>query len=123
MLLLEVGGSCEKFEYRIGTTARFRPKGLHGAKEGPGLFSSHGMNPKIRFVTFEHDDKETRMNDAVKGRPYQESRIEDEPILGPVLALPDGRFKRLTWLERVLVALGLTNAKLLEARHFKPARS
>ena len=38
------------------------------------------------------------MNDAVKGRPYQESRIEDEPILGPVLALPDGRFKRLTWL-------------------------
>ena len=23
--------------------------------------------------------------------PYQESRIEDEPILGPVLAMPDGR--------------------------------
>ena len=63
------------------------------------------------------------MNDAVRGRPYQESRIEDEPILGPVLALPDGRFKRLTWLDRALVALGLTNAKLLEARHFKPARS
>ena len=45
------------------------------------------------------------MNDAVKGRPYQESRIEDEPILGPVLALPDGRFKRLTWLERGLLAV------------------
>ncbi len=62
------------------------------------------------------------MNDSMK-LPYQESRIEDEPILGPVLAMPDGRIKQLTWLERVLVALGLTNAKLLEARHFKPAGS
>jgi hypothetical protein len=63
------------------------------------------------------------MSDAVKGRPYQESRIEDEPILGPVLALPDGRIKQLTWFERVLLALRLTNAKLLEARHFKPIGS
>jgi len=54
-------------------------------------------------------------------RDYRESKIEDEPILGPVLTLPDGRIQPLTWLERVLVALGLTNAKLLEARYFKPA--
>ena len=54
---------------------------------------------------------------------YQESRIEDEPILGPVLTLPDGRIQPLTWLERLLVRLRLTNAKLLEARSFKPASS
>ena len=63
------------------------------------------------------------MNEAVRVREYQESRIEDEPILGAVLAMPDGRIQPLTWLERVLVALHLTNAKLLEARYFKPANS
>jgi hypothetical protein len=63
------------------------------------------------------------MYDAMRVREYQESRIEDEPILGPVLAMPDGQFKQLSWLERVLVALRLTNAKLLEARYFKPAAS
>ena len=56
-------------------------------------------------------------------RQYQESKIEDEPILGPVLTLPDGSIKLLTLLERVLVTLRLTNAKLLEARYFKPASS
>jgi hypothetical protein len=63
------------------------------------------------------------MSDTSTGRPYQESRIEDEPILGPVLALPDGSIKRLTWLERLLVALHLTNAKMLEARYYKPMSS
>jgi hypothetical protein len=61
------------------------------------------------------------MNDSQEIRPYQESRIEDEPILGPVLTLPDGRIKPLTLLERVLVALRLTNAKALELRHYRPA--
>jgi len=56
-------------------------------------------------------------------RDYPESKIEDEPILGPVLTMPDGRMQPLTFVERVLVALRLTNAKLLEARYFKPARS
>ena len=63
------------------------------------------------------------MDDALPVREYQESKIEDEPILGPVLTLPDGRIQQLTWLERVLVALRLTNAKLLEARYFKPANT
>jgi len=63
------------------------------------------------------------MNDAMRVREYQESRIEDEPILGPVLTMPDGRFKQLSLLERVMVALRLTNAKLLEARYFKPVSS
>ena len=61
------------------------------------------------------------MNDSQEIRPYQESRIEDEPILGPVLTLPDGRIKPLTLLERVLVALRLTNAKALELRYYRPA--
>ena len=61
------------------------------------------------------------MNDSQEVRPYQESRIEDEPILGPVLTLPDGRIKPLTLLERVLVALRLTNAKALELRYYRPA--
>jgi hypothetical protein len=64
-----------------------------------------------------------RMNEGMQVLPYQESKIEDEPILGPVLTLPDGSIKPLTLLERVLVALHLTNAKLLEARYFKPVRS
>jgi hypothetical protein len=63
------------------------------------------------------------MNDAMKVRQYRESTIDDEPILGPVLTLPDGSIKPLTVTERVLVALHLTNAKLLEARYFKPVRS
>ena len=63
------------------------------------------------------------MNEAMRVPQYQESKIEDEPILGPVLTLPDGSIKPLTLMERVLVALRLTNAKLLEARYFKPVRS
>lgn len=63
------------------------------------------------------------MSEGPQVREYQESKIEDEPILGPVLAMPDGRIQQLTWLERVLVMLRLTNAKLLEARYFKPANS
>jgi hypothetical protein len=61
------------------------------------------------------------MSEAV--RDYQESKIEDEPILGPVLTLPDGSIRQLTWFERMLVRLRLTNAKLLEARYYKPANS
>lgn len=60
------------------------------------------------------------MSNATPAREYQESRIEDEPILGPVLAMPDGRIQPLTWMERLMVRLHLTNAKTLEARYFKP---
>jgi len=63
------------------------------------------------------------MNESSVVREYQESKIEDEPILGPVLAMPDGRIRQLTWLERVMVMLRLTNAKMLEARYFKPINS
>jgi hypothetical protein len=52
---------------------------------------------------------------------YQESKIEDEAILGPVLFLPDGSMRQLTWLERVMVGLRLTSAKDLEARYYKHA--
>jgi hypothetical protein len=54
---------------------------------------------------------------------FQESRIEDEPILGAVLAMPDGRIQPLTWMERLQVRLHLTNAKALEARYFSAANS
>ncbi|HET7524499.1 MAG TPA: hypothetical protein VFK10_01020, partial [Burkholderiaceae bacterium] len=67
--------------------------------------------------------KGIRMSDATIVEAYQESRIEDEPILGPVLAMPDGSFKRLSWLERLMVRLHLTNAKALEARYYRPASS
>jgi hypothetical protein len=63
------------------------------------------------------------MGEAIKAREYQESRIEDEPILGAVLAMPDGRIQPLTLWERLMVTLHLTNAKVLEARYFKPANS
>jgi hypothetical protein len=54
-------------------------------------------------------------------REYQESRIEDEPILGPVLVLPSGTIQPLTFWERVLVRLRLIGAKTLEARYFQSA--
>jgi hypothetical protein len=60
------------------------------------------------------------MNDTAQTPEYRESRIEEEPILGRVLALPDGRIQPLTWFERVLVSLHLLSAKTLEARYFKP---
>jgi len=54
-------------------------------------------------------------------RTYQESRIEEEPLLGPVLVLPSGTIQPLTFWERVLVTLRLLNAKTLEARYFQSA--
>ena len=61
------------------------------------------------------------MSEAVQARQFQESRIEDEPILGTVLAMPDGRIQPLTWLEKLQLRLHLTNAKVLEARYYRPA--
>jgi hypothetical protein len=60
------------------------------------------------------------MNETTQTPEYRESRIEEEAILGRVLALPDGRIQPLTWFERVLVSLHLLSAKTLEARYFKP---
>ena len=40
------------------------------------------------------------MSDAMTVEPYQESRIEDEPILGPVLAMPDVRKDLVTRIPR-----------------------
>jgi hypothetical protein len=61
---------------------------------------------------------------AIRHEPqYQESRIEDEPILGPVLVLPSGRVQPLTFWERVLVTLRLLDAKTLEARYLQAANS
>lgn len=60
------------------------------------------------------------MSDSTKTPQYRESTIADEPILGPVLFLPDGSIRTLSWFERMLVALRLTTAKDLEARYFKP---
>lgn len=57
------------------------------------------------------------MTDTLK-QDYQESRIEEEPILGPVLAMPDGRVQPLSWLDRLMLRLHLTNARALEARYF-----
>ena len=61
---------------------------------------------------------------AIRHEPqYQESRIEDEPILGRVLVLPSGRVQPLTFWERVLVTLRLLDAKTLESRYFQAANS
>ncbi len=48
---------------------------------------------------------------------FQASKIEDEPILGTVLRLPDGRIQQLTFVERLLVSIGMLDAKKLEARY------
>ena len=61
---------------------------------------------------------------AIRHEPqYQESRIEDEPILGAVLVLPSGRVQPLTFWERVLAKLRLVSAKTLEARYLTAANS
>jgi hypothetical protein len=64
-----------------------------------------------------------RVSTTDVSREYQESRIEDEPILGPVLVLPSGTIQPLTFWERVLVRLRLMSAKSLEARYFNLANS
>ncbi len=63
------------------------------------------------------------MSEAIRNQAYQDSRIDDEPILGKVLTLPNGNIQQLTFLEKLLVTLHLTNAKALEARYFKAANS
>lgn len=63
------------------------------------------------------------MSESNRQTEYQESKIEDEPILGPVLMMPDGSIRQLSWLERLMVALRLTDAKQLEARYFRPVAS
>ncbi len=63
------------------------------------------------------------MFDVLKAQQFQESRLEDEPILGRVLVFPGGRVQSLTFFEQVLVTLRLTDAKRLEARYSKLAQS
>lgn len=56
---------------------------------------------------------------STSARPeFTHSRIEEEPILGPVLAMPDGRIQQLTWLDRLKLRLHLTDARALESRYF-----
>lgn len=59
------------------------------------------------------------MLDVLKIQDFQESKIEEEPILGRVLVFPGGRIQSLTAFEKLLVALRLTNAKRLEATYLK----
>jgi|GEM_PF-1133264 len=62
------------------------------------------------------------MNETLSSTParpeFQQSRIEEEPILGPVLAMPDGRIQPLSWLDRLKLRLHLTDARALESRYF-----
>lgn len=57
------------------------------------------------------------MNPVSPAPEFSESRIEDEPILGTVLRMPDGRIQQLRWYEKLMVALHLLSAKTLEGRY------
>lgn len=59
------------------------------------------------------------MLDVLKAQEFQESKIEDEPILGRVLVFPGGRIQPLTYLERLMLTLRLTDAKKLEGAYLK----
>lgn len=61
------------------------------------------------------------MLDLSRVAEFRESRIEEEPILGRVLVLPGGRIQSLTFFEKLLLTLRLTNAKRLEARYLHAA--
>ena len=63
------------------------------------------------------------MTDVATQIDFQASKIEDEPILGTVLRLPDGRIQALTFTERLMVRLRLTDARQLESRYFQPAKT
>ncbi len=63
------------------------------------------------------------MLDVSRAQAFQESKIEQEPILGSVLVLAGGRIQPLTFIERVMASLGLTNAKKLEAKYLKLAKA
>ena len=60
---------------------------------------------------------EMTMLDVLRIEEFRESRIEEEPILGRVLVMPGGRIQSLTFMEKVMLALRLTDAKRLEARY------
>jgi hypothetical protein len=62
------------------------------------------------------------MKHAAYAREFTESRIEDEPILGTVLVMPDGRIQPLTLMQRIRLMFGLTDAKSLETHYRKLAR-
>ncbi len=62
------------------------------------------------------------MLDIARAQAFQESKIEHEPILGSVLVLAGGRIQPLTYVERVMASLGLTDAKRLEAKYLKSAK-
>ena len=53
---------------------------------------------------------------------FQESKIEEEPLLGMVLRMSDGRIQTLTFTERLLVGLGLKSAKTLESKYSRLPR-
>lgn len=61
------------------------------------------------------------MDNSTLGHGYPESTIEEEPILGRVLALPDGRIQPLSWRDRFLLAIGLTDARQLAGKYFGDA--
>ncbi len=63
------------------------------------------------------------MKHAAYARDFTESRLEDEPILGTVLVMPDGRIQPLTLMQRIRVMLGLVDAKGLEAHYRKHVRT
>jgi hypothetical protein len=67
------------------------------------------MSPNIKIVS--------------KHTEFQESVIDEEPILGTVLRMADGRIQTLTPFEQLLVTLRLINARQLEARHARAAKA
>ena len=56
---------------------------------------------------------------VLEAQEFQESKIEDEPFLGRVLVFPGGRIQTLTFVERLLLTLRLTDAKRLETVYLK----
>jgi hypothetical protein len=57
------------------------------------------------------------MGDNAVKPDFQESKIEEEPLLGKVLRMPDGRIQTLTFTERLLAMVGLKDAKALESKY------
>ncbi|MGZ5187263.1 MAG: hypothetical protein ACXWIG_07020 [Caldimonas sp.] len=92
-------------------------------KRSPAFLTNGGLHSVTLNARHPAEAGDKSMSESMETRRFQESRLEDEPILGTVLALPDGRIQPLTFWEKVLVALRLTDAKGLEARYFKPATS
>ncbi len=96
---------------------------LRGARSQVGqALQQRPQNPLMWSLRAQVDEQLGEHQAALEAHARVHALVPEslEPILGTVLRLSDGRIQTLTWWERMLVTLRLTDAKALEARYARP---